>query len=826
MPNDTKEPRGPALGEHLVSDVRYALRRLRRDGVFTVGVILLLGVGIGANVGVFSIVHGVLLRPLPYEDSERLVAIREVAPQLIDGTLPVNERHFLEWRTCACFSDVALSNNFSEANLTGGQDPERVPLSRVTPNTFDLLGVQAQLGRTFLPEDGRAGDGQVVVVSDELWRRRFGADPSIVGSTIGLNGTEALVVGVLPAGFRHFDRSRMAPDGRVDVYVPWNVSPASGVGWFGTFNYEALGRLRDGVSLDAARQEMDGIQAAIKQNFDPQFSSVDLRARLTPLRESLTGRSRSGLFLLLGAVGVALLVACLNVANLMLVRARRSAGAAALRTALGAPRAAIFRGAMVESAVLALAGCAIGIAMAAMLLRGFAGVAPAGLPRAEEVGFDTTAVLIGLGLSFAVTLIFGVTPALRTSRVDPQSALRSSARGLSGSGWVGQGLVSLEVGLSAGLLVVAGLLTMSFTRLQLVERGYDASHVLTAELTLPAARYGPASRSGGDSDHERFWSQLVERLESEPGVVAAGVTSMLPLRGDSWGDGAIPAGADPADFEDLPAIQYRWVSPHYWSAMGVGFLGGRPFEAEDRTARVAVLSSGAASLLWPGGEPVGRWFHRGDPDELYEVVGVVPDVHVADLADDIVPIIYLPPWLSGAPITTVSIRTAGEPTAAVVSLRSAVRALDPQLAISDIQTMTEIDRDVLSERRFGLMLVAAFALASLLIAALGTYSVLAYAVSSRMHEIAIRLSLGAEPGRIQAMVVGQGLRSVAIGLVLGIGAALLLGRGLSGLLFEVSPSNPVPCAVVAIITLVTATVACWVPARRAAAVDVALLRRE
>jgi predicted permease len=380
--------------------------------------------------------------------------------------------------------------------------------------------------------------------------------------------------------------------------------------------------------------------------------------------------------------------------------------------------------------------------------------------------------------------------------------------------------------LGAGLLVVAGLLATSFVRLQLVERGYDATNVLTAELTLPAARYGPASRSGGDSAHERFWDQLIERLESEPGVVAAGVTSMLPLRGDAWGDGAIPAGEDRTRFEDLPPLQYRWVSPNYWSAMGVSFLGGRPFHAQDRPARVAVISAGTASALWPGGDPIGQRFYRGDPDETYEVVGVVPDVHVGDLADDAVPMVYLPPWLPGGAITSVSIRTAGEPTTAIASLRNAVRALDPQLAISDIQTMAQIDRDVMSERRFGLVLVAAFALASLLIAALGTYSVLAYAVSGRMHEIAIRLSLGAEPGRITAMVLGQGLRSVVIGLALGIGAALLLGRSLSSLLFEVSPSNPMPFAVVAVVTIVTATVACWIPARRAAAVNVALLRGE
>jgi len=828
MKERSREARGLGVVDDLIRDTAYAVRRLRRDLVFTVGVVLLLGIGIGANVGVFSIVHGVLLRPLPYADSERLVAVREALPPVVEGTVPVNERHFLEWQACRCFSDLAMSNNYSEANITGEQDPERVPMSRVTPNTFDLLGVQAQMGRTFLPDDGRAGQDQVVVISDGLWRRRFAADPAVIGSTIGVNGNSATVIGVLPPGFRHFDRSRMAPDGVVDVFAPWVVSPGSGIGWFGTFNYEVLARLADGVSLDAARQELEVIQAAIEERFDPQFSEIDLRASVVPLREWLTGESRSSLFLLLWAVAVALLVACLNVANLMMVRARRYAGAAALRTALGAPRSAIFRGAMVESGVLAVLGCVVGIGVAAALLRGFAAAAPAGLPRADEVGFDSTAVLVGLALSVAVTLIFGVVPAVRMSRADPQSALRESARGISRrGGWVGRGLVSLEVGLSAGLLVVAGLLTMSFAALQAVDRGFESGNLLTAELALPQASYGPGNRSREDGLHEQFWNQLIERLEADPGVVAAGVTSMLPLRGAAWADGASPGGGDETRPPEVrPAMQYRWVSSTYFAAMGATMQRGRPFNAGDRPQRVAVLSSVAAETLWPGADPIGRFFYRGDPDELIEVVGVVPDVHTEDLADEVVPMVYMPLWTQGGAVTAVAIRTLGEPTAAVTTLREAVRSLDPTLALADIQTMEQIDRDVLGERRFGMLLVAAFAIASLLIAALGTYSVLAYTVSMRMHEIAIRLSLGAEPRRIRAMVVGQGLGAVVVGLGLGMGAAFLVGRSLSGMLFSVSPSDPTPFAVVLLVTLVAATAACWIPARRAAAVSSSAVLRQ
>jgi putative ABC transport system permease protein len=368
---------------------------------------------------------------------------------------------------------------------------------------------------------------------------------------------------------------------------------------------------------------------------------------------------------------------------------------------------------------------------------------------------------------------------------------------------------------------------MSFVRLQDVERGYDAANVLTAEVSLPFARYGTVAQRTDDDPRGQFWRELTRHLESEPGVVAAGLTSRLPLRGDSWGDGAVPEGGFASTVDPQPDMQYRWVSPNYWSAMGIPVMSGRAFDESDRPGRVAVLSERVARALWPDQDPIGRRFYRGSPDDLYAVVGIVPDVHAVDLADEPVPLVYLPRWEPGAPITSVAIRTVGDPRAMAATLREVVASVDPELAISDVETMTQIDRRVFEERRFALILVIVFAVASLLIAAVGTYSVLAYAVAGRRHELAVRLSLGAQPGRIKSMVIRQGIQSVLVGLALGLGAALMLGRALSGMLFSVSSTDPVPFALVMVVTLVAAAIACWVPARRAASANTLdLLRGE
>jgi putative ABC transport system permease protein len=497
------------------------------------------------------------------------------------------------------------------------------------------------------------------------------------------------------------------------------------------------------------------------------------------------------------------------------VRAAARTGEASVRAALGAPRFAIFRGVLIESVLLACAGTVAGIALAAAAVTAFKAFGAAALPRAQDVTIDGGVLAIAVGLALLCTVTVGLVPAIRMTRTEPQDALRSAGRAVGDSPRARrfrQLLVAAEVALSVGLLIAAGLLLTSFARLGAVERGFDAANVLTASIGLPQTRYPD------DDARAAFQRELLGDLRSRPGIVAAGMTSALPLRGRNWGSSAVAEGTSPP-LADRPSVDYRFVSEGYLEAMGIPILQGRAFRASDFGRDVAVLSEGTAKLLWPDGDFVGRRFHRGTPDELFEVVGIVPDVHSTDLAQQPTPIVYTPVKTTMGfvfPVASIAIRAQGNPEAAVGMLRAAVAALDRELAIASVRTMTEIERASLAQRRFQLALVVVFGSATLVIAALGIYSLLAYTVASRTQEIAVRIALGAQPPRVRAMVLREGLRPVTVGLALGIGGALLLGRLLSSLLFEVAPTDPATFTAVAAVTLAAAFLAAWVPARRAA----------
>jgi predicted permease len=813
--DECRDAWGVALLDHVVRDTRQAVRSLRRDIGFTIGVFALLSLGIGANAAVFSIVDGVLLEPLPYPEPERLFVVRELTPERDAITRSVNALHFHEWRrACDCFEGIALAEFVQLMNLAG-DEPERVSALRMTANAFSVLGVSAQLGRTFVPGDDEAGESPPIVISDGLWRRRFGADPNVLGRTMELDGIAHVIVGVLPKGFEH----HWGQEGpQVDVYRPWNVAPLDWWSWTNNYSYNALVRLRDGMSAEEALERLNAVQAAIADEHfrNTEWRSVSLEAVLIPLHEWVTGESRDGLLLLLAGVAAALLVACVNIANLMLARAAGRTREAGVRGALGASRLAIFRGALIESGLLAAAGAAAGVVIALVGLRLFMSIAGAGLPRAAAVELDGSVLAVVVALAIGATIAFGVLPALRMTRVDPQRALKVSGRSFTEPAErtrARQALVAIEVALSTALLIVAGLLLTSFVRLEDVERGFVADNVLTAEIGLPFARYPD------DDARLRFYRSLLERLDAEPLIVAAGVTSALPLSGTNWGSTAMPLGVDlPA--EERPRIEYRFVSPGYLEAMRIPILAGRSLAPQEYGDDVAVISERAAMLVWGEPRPIGRRFHMGNPDEqTYEVVGIAPDVPSDDLAVEPAPIVYAPlaatPGIVSA-IASVSVRTVGDPTAASGLLREAVRSLDPGLALGQLRTMSEIEASTLAERRFQLVLVVAFGAASLLIAALGTYAVLSYDVASRAQELAVRLALGAPAAVVRSLVLQQGMRPVLVGVVAGTAIALLSGRLLSSLLYAVAPGDPAILASVAAITLLAAVLACWLPAYRAA----------
>ncbi|HUF73299.1 MAG TPA: ABC transporter permease [Gammaproteobacteria bacterium] len=713
--------------DRLGRDLRHAQRTLGRELSFTIGVLLLLALGIGANVAVFSIVDGVLLEPLPYDEPDRLMIVREKIPQLDQNFRSVNALHFGEWTACGCFEEIALSEYVQQANLADEGDPARVPYLRVTPNTFSLLGVSPQLGRTLIPDDAEPGGETNILISDRLWSSQFGSDPGIVGRTISFDAQPVTVVGVLPPGFHH----HAAGTATIDIYGPWSLERQSWWTWTNNYSYTALARLADGVSPQAATDELNAIQAGIaRENFAGDTAALNLEAVLIPFHDWVTAQSRAGLYLLLAAVAAAVTVAAM--------------------------------------------------------------------------------------------LVFGLIPALKLMRTDPERALETGGRSAIDSAGRMRGrqaLVSAELALSVTLMIVAGLLVASFMRLNAVERGFDSTNVVTAEVSLPFVRY-----QDNDS-RRRFWDGLRAELIAAPGVVEAGFTSVLPLRGNFFGSTAIREGEQPPA-EEQPRVQYRFISEGYLSAIGVPLLRGRYLTANDyENSGAAVISERTARLLWGDENPLGRRFHWNQPELPFEVVGVVPDVPSVNLETEPNPIVYRPMTATGSgyqvtTLASIALRMAGQPSTGPSILRRAVASLDKDLALSRLQTLEQIESASVGERRFQLYLVGGFGISSLLIAALGIYSVLAYAVSVRHHELAMRMALGARRGRVLALVLRQGMRPVLVGIGLGVVGAIALGRLLSSLLFGVAPTDATTIATVVAVTLTTALLASVLPARRAAGTSV------
>lgn len=815
-----RETRGVPWLEGLWQDSKYALRALRNDARFTVMALAVLTLGIGANTAVFSIVNGVLRRPLPYGHSERLVSIQEVIPQLahVAPVLPVNGRHYLDWaRNARTLESLALIRT-AELNLTGAGEPERLQAAKVTANLFDVLGVPAQLGRTLVPDDSAREESRVAVITDSLWRGRFASSRQLIGQTVELNGAAYVVVGVLGRDFRPYFRTSMnvqsAGKYQIEVYTPWKIDENEW-GWAGEHNYACVGRMKAGVTPRQVQAELDVLQAGIATRFE-NTGKMDLLSNVTALQDHVVVGSRKELLLLLAAVGAVLLIASFNLGNLMLVRALARRREAAVRAALGATRFRLASRSVLEGLYLALSAAGLGAVLAYQLLVWFRISAPSGLPRADEVSLDWLSVLFAVGVSLAAAVIFGLIPFRSLWRVHPQEALRAGGRSAteSRSGvLLRETIVGIEVALSVCLLIVAGLLVNSFRRLQEVDRGFRPEKVLTAEVSLPATRYGD------DEKRRRFLSELLRQLNEQPEISSAGVSSLLPLRGQIWTDIVRPEG-DKRPIAELPIVPYRAVSAEYFEAMGIPIAAGRSLQESDYPRLTAVISARAAAQIWPGQNPIGKRFSRAMADSgFFEVVGIAGDVRSAGLDLQPEPTVYSALWARVPRTAAIAVRTRVGPREAAATLRKTVWSQDPLVPVSAVQTMQEIEDDSTAPRRFLMMLVAGFSLAALLIAGLGTYSVLAYTTSRRRQEIGIRLVLGASPPSVAWMAVRQGVVPVVIGVAAGVAGALALGGILSSLLFEVVPNDPITFVAVTALMSAAAGMACFVPARRAAAMD-------
>lgn len=807
-----------------MSELRIALRGLLRNPGFAAVAVLTLGLGLGANAVIFTIVNGVLLHPLGFRDPSRLMAIQESVPKLakIAPVLPVNALHFTEWRKSnSSFEQMGLVSGWV-FNLMSDGDPLRVAGGRISSSVFPMLGVNMQVGRAFDESEDAAGHDQVVVISDGLWASRWHRDPGVIGRRIILDDAPYEVVGVLPASPRIPIGSQLVslPSVSTDaqIWKPFGLRDEEKP-VFGDYNYGCIARLKPGVSLERATSDLDAIQNGIVQRYG---DNQKLRATVTPLREQMTGSSRDSLLLLLTAVGAVLLIVCVNIASLMLIRVNARQREIAIRAAIGASRLRLLRQMSTECLVIATAGGALAIAVAYALLGVVVRNAPAGIPRIDEVHLDAGALGFTMLLTLATALLFGLLPALRFSGANPQDALRGSGRSSTenrGGRRARNLLVAAEVALSAVTLVAAGLLLNSFVRLIHVDKGFDTSRVITASVNPVPSRYPPAKR-------QEFVRRLLENVEALPGVTAAGVSNMLPLAGEGSNNGIILEGQ--TDKDDHLIVDFRPSSTHYFQAMSIPLLAGRFFDDHDRTGRyVGLVATRTAQRLWSGENPIGKRFHLGSVENpIIEVVGVVGDVRGVSLQKDPNLTVYIPYWQRERTGTILAVRTAGDPAAMTAAIRQEIAKIDPQMAIPNFVKLDEIVDRAVASRRFQMNLVLLFGAAALLLAALGVYGVVSYSVSQRTKEMGIRMVLGAQLGDVQWLVLRQGLLPVLGGLAAGLLSAVSMGRLLSGFLYGVRASDPATFGSVAAIIVLATAAGCWLPARRATRVDPAVALRD
>ena len=808
----------------LLRDLKYALRRLRKSPGFAAVVILTLALGIGANTAIFSVVNTVLLRPLAYRAPERLVTINHFyrSAQLNNLEAPVSAAGFREYREhTRSFESMAVETGWS-VNLTGTGDPERLNGTRASGDYFHVLGVPAQLGRTLGEDDDVPGKNRVVVLSDGLWRRDFGGDPRAVGRMIELNDEAYQVVGVMPAGFPDFfNRS-------ADIWTPLALTPDQfDPSQFGREWLNVVARLRPGVTLDQAKAEMTALADQLKRQY-PNALGPEWTLSVHALDELATKSIRPALLVLLGAVGFVLLIACANVANLLLARAAVRIKEFAVRSALGADRWIIVRQLLAESIVLALAGGVLGLALAYVSVRSLVAAVP-NLPRASEVGIDGHVMLFTLAVALVTGVLFGLAPALQTSRANLQSALReggrSGAADFSGR-LVRRGLVVGEVALALALLVGAGLLIRSVARLQRVDPGFDAEHLLTFTLSLPVVKYA------SDTTQVQFFEQALERIDNVPGVIAAGGTTTMPF-GGGWTTGSFNIeGYTPAPNQPSPWGDIRSVTPDFFRTMRIAVRRGRVFTAADRAGSdpVAIIDDEMVKKYFHGGDAIGRHVYFGtNPDGTRRqatIVGVV--AHTMHEGLDATPRIqlYLPFAQSGRPFLQIAVRGTGDPLALTSGVRQAIRAVDRDVPMADIRTMDDMVEASLGSRRLSMLLLGAFSAIALLLASLGIYGVLSYTVTQRAREMGIRMALGAARSRVLQLVIGQGMLLALLGIVIGLAASFGLTRLLASQLYAVKATDPTTFAVVALVLATIALLATLLPALRATRVDPAITLRE
>lgn len=800
----------------IIKDIRYGVRGLLKHPGFTAIVVITLALGIGASTAIFSVVDSVLLRRLPYRTAERIVAIQEHDPNGRRGQS--TSANFYDWRQQNTVFEHLSAIKITTTNLALSDHAERIDLAQTNADFFDIFGITPQYGRLFIPQDEQAGHEPVVVVSNALWQRRFGSDPSLVGRSITLDGRNYNVIGIAPPGFQYPDKTELwLPPLRLvpELYPDQDVTQTRRMGYL-----TVVALLKPGVSLQQAAGEMETITARLRQQY-PDSNTKRLN-RVVSLHEHLVGDTNKLLWLLLGAVTFVLLIGCANVANLLLASGASRQKEIAIRTALGASRRRVIRQLFTESALLAFTGGVVGLLIAFWGLAAITKLLPADFPRLNEIHIDLRVLGFTFAASVLTGILFGLIPALQVSRSDVQEAMRETGRGASGSrrqSRFRQALIVGEVALSVVLLAGAGLLFRSFLRLQSVDTGFVSQPVLTARLTPSGTNYA------NDADYAKFYNGVIEKVGAIPGVQDVALINTLPLsKGPT--SGFRVEGRPVTTPDKWPSVNYRVVSPNYFRAMGIPVLQGRAYTDRDNenAPLVMMVNQQLAREIFPDENPVGKRItfggtNRDGQPRWFEIVGVVAAVRSLELREAPTAELYFSAQQDLWPAMSLVVRSSVEPSSLSGSVRQAVNEVDRSVPVADVKTMDHVASESITQPRFNLFLLGLFSAVAMILSAAGIYGVTAYTVTQRTHELGIRLALGAQVGDVLKMILGQGMAVIGVGLVAGLAAAFVLMRLLRSLLFGVGENDALTFAAITGVLVLVALIACYIPARRATKVD-------
>jgi len=797
----------------MFQDLRFGFRMLFKKPVFTLIAVFTIALGIGANTAIFSMVNAVLLRPLPYPNANRIIAIQEINPE--GKRVQITPANFLDWRAQNTVFEHLAAIFTRGSNLAGGEGAERIDVAVTSANFFDVFGVHAQQGRLFRPEDEQAGHAPIVVISDGLWHRRYGGDQSIVSQSITLDGISYTIAGIAPPGFQFPNKTEawLPPDRIAPAVTPtMDVTQVRGWGFL-----SSVGLLKPGISLQQAKDEMEGITSRLREQY-PQTNNNRFD-RVESLHTNIVGDTSTLLWLLLGAVGFVLLIACANVANLMLVRATARQKEIAIRTALGASRLRIVRQLLTESVLLAATGGMFGLLLAWEGVQILTGLLPRDFPRLQDVKVDLEVLFFTAAVSLITGVIFGFAPAWQVSKADVHEALKENARGSSGGmrNRIRSGFVIAEVALSLVLLVGAGLLLRTFMHLQTVNAGFNTNRVLSMRLS-PS---GPNFK--GDPPYIAYYKQVEERLRVIPGVESVGAINTLPLKKGPTLAFRIE-GRPETPVDQWPGANYRCVSADYFRTMSIPLLQGRVFDERDKNGNPLVVLINQAAAINFDENPIGKRIGFGGTDRngqpvWFEIVGIVGNVRSLGLQEEPPAEVYLSSQQDSFSEMFFVVRTQLEPGSLASSLRDTAQDIDRSQPITEVRTLQNVVNESVTQQRFNLTLLVMFGGLALLLSAAGIYGVTSYTVTQRTHEIGIRMAVGAKDKDVLRLIMRQGMRPAVIGLAVGVVAALALTRLMESLLFGVTATDPVTFVTLSFLLTIIALLACYFPARRATKVD-------